>query len=152
MKKFLLLFALTAALCACGDDNENPQPTPSADNFTFVGSLEVTPEAESRFEAFSEQNIEMSLQTAADGTLTLVMPEIKFVPQMPWLAIEVRSLQKQIEGNDLYFSVEQTIPYFMGAPYDNYPITNLEGRYTASTATLQVEFDCNTMHVKYMGN
>lgn len=152
MKKFFLLFALTATLCACGDDNETPQPAPPAEDFSFVGSLEVTPEAESRFEAFSEQDIEMSLQTAADGTLTLVMPEIKFVAQMPWLAIEVRGLQKQTAGDDLYISVEQTIPYFMGSPYDSYPITNLEGRYTASTATLQVEFDCNTMHVKYIGN
>lgn len=147
-----MLFALIGGLCACSDDNENPQPPQQPEEeYAFVGALEVTPEEGSRFEAFGEQDIAMELQGADDGTLTLMMPEIKFVPQMPWLSIEVRGLVKMSSEDGFSFSVEHTIPYFMGAPYESYPITNLQGSYSASQQSLLVEFDCNTMHVTYNG-
>lgn len=153
MKKLLLLFALMGGLAACSDSSEErvliePTPKPN-EKITFTGLLEATPDEGSRFEAFSEEGITMELELTQEGLYNLLMPEIKFVKQMPWLSIEVRGLQNIAWDNDIRFEVIETIPYFMGAPYDAYPIRNLHGEYKAQTKSFVVEFDCNTMHVSF---
>ncbi len=152
MKKLLLLFALIVGFAACNETkDENPAPAP-AEELLFSGHLEATPDEGSRFEAFQEEEIPMELTPGENGCINLIMPEIKFVEQMPWLAIEVRDLENTATGEDIRFEADETIPYFMGAPYDAFPISNLKGHYDAAAKSLTVDFDCNTMHVSYRGN
>lgn len=152
MKKILMLIALLGGFAACsdGEKNETPAPAP-ADKLLFTGRVEATPDEGSRFEAFAEEGIDMELQEAGEGLYHLLMPEIKFVPQMPWLSIEVRGLEDTAQGEAIRFEVAETIPYFMGAPYDSFPIANLRGEYNPSTRSLVVDFDCNTMQVHFAG-
>lgn len=152
MKRLLILFALLGGVMACSDNDKNEVPAPApSQGLQFVGTLEVTPEAGSRYEAFSEVEISMELQATGESLYHLLMPEIKFVPQMPWLAIEVRDLQDQDSGDGIRFDVAETIPYFMGAPYEAYTISNLRGEYDPAAQTLTVDFSCNTMQVHFEG-
>ncbi len=155
MKKLLSLFALLAIFAGCSDNDE---PTKNDDlKPTFIGKLEVTPQPGSPFGEFSEQDIEFNYEVNAEK-LTLVMPKIKFVAEMPrWIAFEVRELNYQRGDSQLTFSIDETIPYWNGAPYDpnndgKYKITNLVGRHDISSGKLYVEFDCYSMHVNYVGD
>lgn len=153
MKKLLIVFALLSGFAACSDDENNEIPVTPAptETLSFTGKLEALPDEGSRFEAFSEEGIAMQLQPTAEGRYHLLMPEIKFVAQMPWLSIEVRDLQDSAEGESIRFEAAETIPYFMGAPYDAFPIANLSGLYDAATGSFSLAFDCNTMQVRYTG-
>lgn len=153
MKKFLMLFMLLGGFAACSDDQNDETseaPTPT-ETLSFTGKLEAQPDPGSRFEAFSEQEITMQLQPTEGECYHLLMPEIKFVAQMPWLSIEVRDLKDTAEGASIRFEAVETIPYFMGAPYDAFPIANLSGLYDAATGEFTLVFDCNTMQVRYTG-
>lgn len=156
MKKLLSLFMLLAIFTGCSDDKENNIPTPEAEAAIFLGELTVTPQQGSPFGEFSESEIEFDLKFEG-STLTLVMPKIKFVEQMPrWIAFEVKELNFVKGDTELSFGIEETLPYWNGAPYDpegdgTYKITNLQGSYNYSTQKLTVDFDCYTMHVNYIG-
>lgn len=148
-----MLFALLGGFVACSDDDKNETPTtPPTEELLFSGSLEVTPNEGSPYAPFTEEEITMELQLADDGTFNLLMPEIKFVAQMPWLSIEIRGLQDTAEGDSIRFALEQTIPYFMGAPYESMPISNLSGAYDAVSKSFTLDFECNTMYVHYVGH
>lgn len=157
MKKLFALMLAGLCLTACNDDNEEQTPV-TADRSIFVGTLEVTPQEGSRFEAFSAEQIEFDIVPQKDGRWTLVIPKIKFVQQMPvWIAFEVTDLNP-VAGADgsTGFSVASTLPQWNGAPFDpdgdgRYEITNLEGRCDASGRNLHVTFDCYTMQVDYRG-
>lgn len=152
MKRLLMLFALLGGCLACSDSEKNEAPTPApTEKLLFTGLLEATPDQESHFEAFAEEGITMELQAAGERCYNLLMPEIKFVPQMPWLSIEVRGLEDTAQGEAIRFEIAETIPYFMGAPYDSFPISNLRGEYNPSAQSLVVDFDCNTMQVHFAG-
>lgn len=159
MKKLFALMLAGLSLTACSDDNDEPAPAPAAaDRTIFIGTLDVTPQEGSPFKAFSAEGIEFGLRPQADGRMTLVIPKIKFVEQMPvWIAFEVPDLTPVAgTGGSFSFAVASTLPYWNGAPFDpdkdgRYEITNLDGRCDAAGRTLRVTFDCYTMQVDYRG-
>lgn len=156
MKKMMMAVALFA-LAACSDDDPAQQIEQNTQYAVFVGDLENTPNAESRFERYSESEVEFDLEPAGDK-VNLMMPKIRFVEQMPvWIPMEIRSIEvEEVEGAML-FSLAEATPYYHGLPYNpdgnnTYQITNLEGRYDYTTRRLRIEFDCFTMHVHFEGN
>lgn len=165
MKKILPLFLLATALVACGSDDETPAPVPGDQTaeWSFRGDVAVTPLEGSRFNAFDDPDIVFDLVPAIDGSYTLTMNKIKFVEQMPKrIVFDVKGLQlvQQQDGTSL-FSAAETLPYWNGEPYDpagdgTYTIHSLEGMvsfaHDGTPLTLEVGFDCYSMHVAYTGN
>lgn len=160
-KKFALLMPLVALLLgACHNDNDTPGPTicPTDNVWSYTGQLDVTPLEGSPFTAFAESDIVFTLAPADEKTHTLMIPKIKFVEQMPvYISFDVRGIELiDDEKGGFAFSIDETIPYRNGAPYDpdgkgTYTIRNLRGS-SPDGATLSVSFDCYTMHVDYRGN
>ena len=159
MKKFLLLLLSGLALAACSDSDDTPAPGPeTSDRSRFTGTMHVEPQSGSPFSAFSAEDIVFNVFYQANGDLTLDIPKIKFVEQMPyWIAFEVRDLARNINCSTLIeFYTERTLPYWNGAPFDpegdgKYEITDLKGSYDPETQQLHVTFNCYTMRVDYLG-
>lgn len=159
MKKFLTLLLSGLALAACSDSGDTPAPTPEvSDRSLFRGTMNVEPRSGSSFSAFSAEDIVFGVLCQTDGNLTLDIPKIKFVEQMPvWIAFEVRDLTRNMNTSTLIeFGTERTLPYWNGAPFDpegdgKYEITDLKGSYDPETKQLHVTFNCYTMRVDYLG-
>ncbi|MBQ8307174.1 MAG: hypothetical protein IJX56_00035 [Alistipes sp.] len=167
MKRLFTVLMLGLALVACDDKDDDSIGTfEPIGACSFKGTLSVTPNEGSPFGAFEAPEIEFILtenegleQGSEIDYLNLSMPQIKFVEQMPvWIALEVIGIpiREVNPSNECHFGLQETIPYYMGAPYDpkgdgQYTIYNLEGYYENTTGKLYVDFDCYTMHVHYEG-
>lgn len=160
LKKFALpVFAALLLGAGCNDD-DNSSSAPSGDNapLRYSGRLEVTPQEGSPFTAFSEEGIVFELKQDEEGRYLLWMPKIKFVAQMPvYVSFEVRGIDPTFDGQGGFrFSLDETVPYRNGAPYDpdgtgTYTIRSLKGS-SADGTTLATSFDCHSMHVAYSGS
>ncbi len=156
MKNILTILLAALMLTACSSDDD-PTPAPvSDDKSVFIGTLNVSPQAGSPFDAFTASDIEFDIREEKDGRWTLVMPKIKFVEQMPvWIAFEVRDLQPEPADGEIRFALDRTLPYWNGAPYDpegdgKYEITELAGSCDPD-GQLHVTFHCYSMLVDYRG-
>lgn len=167
MKKIFLLMLASLCLSACGDENETP-PAPviePADYAGFRGQLTVAPNPGSPFQPFTEQEVEFRVFRESDTQISIMIPKIKFVKEMPvYVAFELRDLHDTTPADpeQFLFAVEECLPYWNGAPYDPdlnqdgkpdgiYRITDLRGSCTSESGLLEVEFDCYSMHVTYSG-
>lgn len=160
MMKNIPMLALAALLFAGCSDDDNAPAAPAGDNapLLYSGRLEVTPQEGSPFKAFSEEEIVFELKQDDQGRHLLWMPKIKFVAEMPvYVSFEVRGIEPAFDEQGGYrFSLDETTPYRNGAPYDPdgtgaFTIRSLEGS-SADGTTLDVAFDCHSMHVVYRGS
>ncbi len=158
MKNILTCLLAAVALCSCSSDDDTmptSTTTPADGRSVFIGEMNVTPQEGSPFNAFKATDIEFDIE-AKNGSWTLFMPKIKFVEQMPvWIAFEVRDLQPVQTDGSINFSLDSTLPYWNGAPYDpqgdgKYEITELEGRCYPD-GQLHVTFYCYSMQVDFSG-
>lgn len=164
MKKILVLLA-ASFLAACGDSSETiVEPVTEPVSYSgFRGPLAVTPNPGSPFQPFSEQEVEFRVFRESESEISILIPRIKFVQEMPvYIPFELRDLH-DTDPDDrtrFRFAVSECLPYWNGAPYDpdldqdgepdgTYRITDLQG--TCSADRLEVEFDCYSMHVVYSG-
>ena len=156
MKQFLILCSTLLLLVGCSDNENSPQPEKDRSYAAFIGEMENTPCEGSLFSPYSESEVEFGLKPEGEG-MTLIMPRIRFVEQMPvWIPMEIRSIEVERRADALLLSLEETTPYFHGLPYDpdgtnRYQITNLEGRYDLQSRQLNLSFNCMTMLVHFEG-
>lgn len=167
MKKLFTLLLAGLCLGACNDgDDPIVEPVIEPVGYAgFRGELTVTPNPGSPFQPFTEQEVEFRVFRESDTQLSILIPKIKFVKEMPvYVAFELRDLHDADPSDpaQFRFAVEECLPYWNGAPYDpdldqdgqpdgTYRITNLRGSCTPATGRLEVEFDCYSMHVSYSG-
>ena len=80
-----------------------------------------------------------------DGTITLTMPGIKFVSNMPALTIVIPKLEFVNETggvvSELKSTVTPIVPYIGSTPYPEYRITDFYGEMTPET--LSIRFNCS---------
>ena len=95
MKRLFVLMLAGLCLSACGDENETP-PAPvvePADYAGFRGQLAVAPNPGSPFQPFMEQEVEFRVFRESDTQISILIPKIKFVKEMPvYVAFELRDL------------------------------------------------------------
>lgn len=140
MKKLLFIACAIFALAAC---EKHQTQTPPEELYILTSE----PLPGSNFQAFSDTEMRFSLVGAADGTNTLKMDYVKFVEQMPRLGIEVPGIE--LSGDK--FSIDTIVPTYNGIPMDAYTMSDLKIEVDRRKMTLEVEFECFTMHVKYRG-
>ena len=132
MKKLAFcLMAAAALLAGCSKDNGNETAIDYYNGSSFLGTMTVT--YQSTDYKTDNVQVDMSINEATDGSnttsMTLVMKQIKFVPQMPVvLDITIPGLTTK-SGTDGTTTItgNNIIPLAMGGQYPLYKITNFSG-------------------------
>lgn len=74
--------------------------------------------------------------------LTIVMNNARFAQEMTrGFNIELRDIPVTFRGTSMEFRVDAITPYIGDTPFEQFPITNLEGEFDMSKG-LDMEFDC----------
>ena len=128
MKKLLFLLLAAATVTACDNDEErNGKQSAVYDGMLIVTNKTQIPNIET-----ISKNVRYELAESNDGTITLTMPGIKFVSNMPALTIVVSELKS---------TVTPIVPYIGSTPYPDYRITDFYGEMTPET--LSIRFNCS---------
>lgn len=142
MKKLLFLLLAAAAVTACDNDEERN----GKQSAVYDGTLIVTDNTKTPPETATSKNVRRyELAESNDGTITLTMPGIKFVSNMPALTIVIPKLEFVNETggvvSELKSTVTPIVPYIGSTPYPEYWITDFYGEMTPET--LSIRFNCS---------
>ena len=141
MKKLLFLLLAAAAVTACDNDEERN----GKQSAVYDGTLIVTDNTKTPPETATSENVRYELAESNDGTITLTMPGIKFVSNMPALTIVIPKLEFVNETggvvSELKSTVTPIVPYIGSTPYPEYRITDFYGEMTPET--LSIRFNCS---------
>lgn len=141
MKKLLFLLLAAAAVTACDNDEERN----GKQSAVYDGTLTVTNKTQIPPELATSKNVRYELAESNDGTITLTMPGIKFVSNMPAMTIVIPKLEFVNETggvvSELKSTVTPIVPYIGNTPYPDYKITDFHGELTPET--LNVSFNCS---------
>lgn len=149
MKKFFTMIIALGAIfsfTACSDD-DNTKNQQNEESY----SLTATPLDGSQFTAFEDSEARFSLNEdteAGDGTMILLMEQVKFVEQMPRITIDAPGITLDAKGE---FTASALVPRFNGTEMAQYTLANFTLKADYNKGTLKVSFDCFTMHVEYEG-
>ena len=141
MKKLLFLLLAGAAVTACDNDEErNGKQSAVYDGMLIVTNKTQIPNIET-----ISKNVRYELTESNDGTITLTMPGIKFVSNMPALTIVIPKLEFVNETggvvSELKSTVTPIVPYIGSTPYPDYRITDFYGEMPPET--LSIRFNCS---------
>lgn len=141
MKKLLFLLLAAAAVTACDNDEERN----GKQSAVYDGTPIVTDNTKTPPETATSKNVRYELAESNDGTITLTMPGIKFVSNMPALTIVIPKLEFVNETggvvSELKSTVTPIVPYIGSTPYPEYWITDFYGEMTPET--LSIRFNCS---------
>ncbi len=142
MKKLLFLLLAAAAVTACDNDEErNGKQSAVYDGMLIVTNKTQIPNIET-----ISKNVRYELAESNDGTITLTMPGIKFVSNMPALTIVIPKLEFVNEtrrsrlGTQKHGDADRSL-HRQHAPYPDYRITDFYGEMTPET--LSIRFNCS---------
>jgi hypothetical protein len=114
------------------------------EEMVFIGTTTVD-------DTFSLDNIRFELTPNEEGTLDLMMYEIKFAEQMPMtLDIEVPGIDYTGQSGTLSLSATTIVPLVGGTPMEERTITDLTG--SVEGEKLVLGFNVGTNHVDYQGD
>lgn len=148
MKRVQLFFILAASLlsfvaCENGHNNDLPNNPTSG---CYKGTMKVD-QNDGTF--YTQNDVEVDYEIK-NGKLNFVMYKVKFASGMPV------KLDMVVEGadyveNDSGYSVSGNglVPYAMGGPFEKFTITELNGKITDNSFTLN--FICGEYPVTYSG-
>lgn len=156
MKKLVFcLMAVTALMAGCSKDNGNDTAIDYYNGSSFLGTMTVT--YQSTDYKTDNVQVDMSINKAKDGSnttlMTLVMKQIKFVPQMPVVIdITIPGLTTE-SGTDGTTTItgNNIIPEAMGGQYPLYKITNFTGTLDTN-GVLNYSMTVGSYPVIYKGN
>lgn len=145
MKK-ILFYAMAAialfAFAACEKEkNQNEGPHNGIALQVYKGGELV----------FEDKEVKWHLEEQSEEqTFTLFMDKTRFVAEMPMLNMEVRGLVNQSTAENVAFQYEtdNIIPYYNGAEYPRYVMTNFSCIRDISQNT-KVQFTCAGYDVVY---
>lgn len=141
MKKFLFLLLAAATVTACSDDDERN----GKQSAVYDGTLIVTDKTQNPNVSTTTKNVRYELSETNDGTISLTMPGIRFVDNMPAMTIVIPKLEFIPMGDgtisELKSTVTPIVPYIGDTPYEDYKITNFYGEMTPQT--LNISFNCS---------
>lgn len=143
MKKFFMLMAAAACIFAAGCEKEIADDGPETVDY----KLTSTPMEGSQFEEFYDTEMRFELELGY-GTNVLKMNKVKFAERMPRLDIEVPGVTPDENG---VFAAESIIPTYAGQPMAQYVMTDFRMSFLPAKNRMEVQFDCMTMHVEYVG-
>lgn len=125
MKAIKILAATALVAFAAISCKEDEVVTPSYDNGAYVGVMSV----EYQGENYDNENIQVNMAVAEDGTLTMDIKQIKFVPQMPvTVDITVPGIAYTEKDGVVTFSGDNIVPLTGVKPVERYLVTGLTGR------------------------
>lgn len=141
MKKLLLLLLAAATFAACDNDEDRP----GKQSAVYDGTLIVTDKTQTPNVPTTFKNVRYELAESNDGTITLTMPGIKFVSNMPAMTIVIPKLEfVNVNGgiiSELKSTVTPIVPYIGDTPYPEYKIKDFYGEMTPQT--LNISFNCS---------
>lgn len=138
-----LSLLMLATACENGHNNDLPN---NPDNTCYIGTMDVD---QNDGTVYTQQDVEVDYEIK-DGKLNFAMYKVKFASGMPV------KLDMVVEGADYVetatgytVSGDGIVPYAMGGPFEKFTITQLEGKITDNTMTLN--FMCGEYPVVYSG-
>ncbi|MGM9740158.1 MAG: calycin-like domain-containing protein [Candidatus Cryptobacteroides sp.] len=146
MKKLLLLLAAIPFM-VCGCEKESGNDTDN-DNGLFSGTMTVV----YRGETVPSEKVEIGVDYEADGTLTLMFYQVKFVPQMPVsLDVKVSGITYIDKDGVVTFSGNDIVPTYglVNTEMPDYTVTNLAG--TISGGILRFSLNFGAIPTSYTG-
>ena len=114
MKKLLFLLLAAAAVTACDNDEERN----GKQSAVYDGTLIVTDNTKTPPETATSKNVRYELAESNDGTITLTMPGIKFVSNMPALTIVIPKLEFVNETSGVVSELKSCLLYTSPSPRD----------------------------------
>ncbi len=149
MKKRFLLLSVLALLCggfaSCGEDEKEPVQNESGEKNPVVKGTLGTLTVQFMGQEIVTENVAGEFFTEADGTMTLSLIEMKFVPQMPISITPVVSgISQQVSEADQHVTLlsgNNIVPTFGGNPKEDYIVTDFKGTL-ASGAGEELSFSC----------
>ena len=144
-KMFVGALSLLMLATACENGHNNDLPN-NPDNTCYIGTMDVD---QNDGTVYTQQDVEVDYEIK-DGKLNFAMYKVKFASGMPV------KLDMVVEGADYVetatgytVSGDGIVPYAMGGPFEKFTITQLEGKITDNTMTLN--FMCGEYPVVYSG-
>ncbi|MCM1151765.1 MAG: calycin-like domain-containing protein [Alistipes sp.] len=144
MKKILFLCIAAIALTACDDDKDDRRDN----DRDYVGTMTVVGLADPT-ETYEWSYQEFEVEYERDGSITLQLDDVRFVPQMPILDMDFPGIRYTETQGVATLQGDNIVPQIAGRPYQQYLVTDLSG--TASERQLDVTFVCMNYRVTYTG-
>lgn len=131
---FASLFILLAVACGKKELDEPVVPVPA----DYVGTVSV----DYNDTTFDNENISVSFDPAADGTTaSLLIHQIKFVPQMPvTIDVTIPSITLQTSGRKILLSCGSVAPLALGGEMPRYQVTEFTGEVEDGRLTFSLNF------------
>ena len=134
MKRILAFLLALTALAAC---SKEPQPVATTDT---SGQYRGTVSVDYEDTVYDNENILVSLKEE-EGGLTLMIYDIKFVPQMPLtVTVTIKGIPFYRYGDRLEFSGDNIVPYSGILPFKSRTVYGLEGVARDKELTFSLRF------------
>jgi len=139
-KTFMMSAAILATLFAgaCSKDETEEEPLPYTGS-SYLGTVTVLYNGED----YDNENItvDLSANEPADGTLSMTIHQIRFVPQMPvTVDVSIPTVKYTRTDDGITFSADSVVPYSGVVPVERYLVTGLEGSVKGDDCTFTVNF------------
>lgn len=122
MRKLLYFFAAVICMAAC-QKAEDPSELPDTAEL-YLGTVSVDYEDS----VYDNENIKVKLSEEEDGTMTLIIYRIKFVPKMPvTVTVTVKGIDFWKDGGKTFFAGDDIVPYSGIMPFSSRTVHQLEG-------------------------
>lgn len=144
MKKYLYLFIAALAFAACDDDKDDRHDN----DRDYIGTMTVTG-IDNPAETYTWAAQEFELEYEYDGTITLQLDNVRFVPQMPMLDMDFPGIRYTQTQGITALQADNIVPWIADRPYQQYLVTELSG--TVVGRQLDVTFVCMGYRVAYSG-
>ena len=137
MKLNKLIFAAAALLMlGCGKKGTEDVLVPEKGSYT--GTVTVVYQGSD----FDNENIKVDFIPAADGkTASIVLNQIRFVPQMPvTIDVTIPDVTLQADEKEIVLSCARVVPLALGGEYPRYTVTDLKGKIVGDEMTFSLKF------------
>lgn len=149
MKKKFLLLSVLALLCggftSCEEDEKEPAQNGNVVENPVVKSALGTLTVQFMGQEIVTENVASEFFTEKDGTMTLSLIEMKFVPQMPISITPVVSgISQQVSEADQHVTLlsgDGIVPTFGGNLKEDYVVTDFKGTLASGDAE-ELSFSC----------
>ena len=164
-KKFFyasLLFLATIAACGDSDTDEEDDVTPlvtgdyenmneEASEGSYLGSLTVSYQGED----YITENVKVSYTLNDEETLSLVLYNVKFVPQMPLTLTEVvvpNIPYSKEDASSITFSAESIVPTINDNEFPSYTASAIAGTINLEENTITFSLSFGSYPTSYTGS